>query len=102
MKVIRGMIAEEMPAALRRQAVVALLGSRQAGNTPLAHAVGETLDAVYLDLEDEDERARLAEPALFLEGLEDRLFIRRCSTWTRTSLWRDTLIVVQIGKGLRA
>lgn len=75
MDIVKRMVAEEVLGALRRQAAVALLGPRQAGKTTLALAVGETLDAVYLDLEDEDDRARLAEPALFLEGLEDRLVI---------------------------
>ena len=32
-------------------------------------------DALYLDLEDRDHRNRLAEPALFLDNLEDRLVI---------------------------
>lgn len=75
MDIVKRMVAEEVLGALRRQAAVALLGPRQAGKTTLALAVGETLDAVYLDLEDEDDRARLAEPALFLESLEDRLVI---------------------------
>ncbi|MFZ0788047.1 MAG: ATP-binding protein [Chromatiaceae bacterium] len=61
--------------ALRRQAAVALLGPRQVGKTTLALAIGRTRDALYLDLEDRDDRSRLANPALFLESFEDRLVI---------------------------
>lgn len=66
------MITDEVPAALRRQAAVALVGPRQVGKTTLALALGEALGAVYLDLEDEDDRARLDEPVLFLESVDDK------------------------------
>ena len=33
------------------------------------------MDALYLDLEDPADRARLAEPVLFMEAMEDRLVI---------------------------
>ena len=61
--------------ALNRQAAVALLGPRQAGKTTLALEIAQQRDAVYLDLEDRDDRRRLAEPGMFLDGLEDRLVI---------------------------
>ena len=61
--------------ALRRQAAVALIGPRQVGKTTLALAIGEARDALYLDLEDRDDRNRLAEPALFLDNAEERLVI---------------------------
>ena len=61
--------------ALRRQAAVAVVGPRQVGKTTLALAIGEARGAVYLDLEDGDDRNRLAEPALFLGNVEDRLVI---------------------------
>ena len=61
--------------ALRRQAAVALLGPRQVGKTTLALVIGRTRDALYLDLEDRDDRNRLTNPALFLESFEDRLVI---------------------------
>jgi len=61
--------------ALRRQAAVALLGPRQVGKTTLALEIGRTRDALYLDLEDRDDRSRLTNPALFLESFEDRLVI---------------------------
>jgi predicted AAA+ superfamily ATPase len=61
--------------ALRRQAAVALIGPRQVGKTTLALQIGEARDALYLDLEDPDDRNRLANPVLFLENVEDRLVI---------------------------
>ncbi|MEO0085570.1 MAG: ATP-binding protein [candidate division WOR-3 bacterium] len=54
---------------------VCLIGPRQVGKTTLALAVGKKLDAVYLDLESEQDRARLAEPELYLGRLPDRLVI---------------------------
>ncbi len=61
--------------ALRRQAAVGLIGPRQVGKTTLALAIGQQLNAIYLDLEDPDDRARLASPTLFLENVADRLVI---------------------------
>ncbi|RFC40374.1 MAG: hypothetical protein DID89_2727546919 [Candidatus Nitrotoga sp. CP45] len=61
--------------ALIRQAAVALIGPRQVGKTTLALALGEQRDALYLDLEDRDDRNRLSNPALFFEAVEDRLVI---------------------------
>lgn len=52
-----------------------LTGPRQAGKTTLALAVAEGRRAIYLDLESEVDRARLAEPALYLEDHEDELVI---------------------------
>lgn len=61
--------------ALARQAAVALIGPRQVGKTTLALAIGEQRDALYLDLEDRDDRNKLANPGLFFESFEDRLVI---------------------------
>jgi hypothetical protein len=52
-------ITTEIDHALARQAAVALIGPRQAGKTTLALAIGETRNALYLDLEDRDDRNRL-------------------------------------------
>ncbi len=68
-------VMPELVGALSRQAAVALLGPRQAGKTTLALAVAEQRRSVYLDLEDPDDRRRLAEPALLLEALEDHLVV---------------------------
>ena len=68
-------IASDVESALQRQAAVALIGPRQVGKTTLALEIGRARDALYLDLEDRDDRNRLAEPALFLDNAEDRLVI---------------------------
>ena len=60
---------------MKRQAAVALIGPRQVGKTTLAHAIAEQTEAVYLDLEAGADRAKLADPALFLSEYEDRLVI---------------------------
>lgn len=54
---------------------VALFGARQAGKTTLALTLGEQLGAIYLDLESEGDRARLAEPELYLADHLRRLVI---------------------------
>jgi predicted AAA+ superfamily ATPase len=59
---------EESPAVL-------LLGPRQVGKTTLALQVASQRQALYLDLEAEADRARLAEPALYLGGHLDKLVI---------------------------
>jgi uncharacterized protein len=61
--------------ALGRQAAVALIGPRQAGKTTLAHAIAGDFKALYLDLEAQADRDKLADPALFLRAYEDRLVI---------------------------
>lgn len=61
--------------ALDRQAVVALIGPRQAGKTTLAHEIAADTEALYLDLEAKADRDKLADPALFLGAYEDRLVI---------------------------
>ena len=61
--------------ALGRQAAVALIGPRQVGKTTLALEIAAETDALYLDLETRADRAKLADPALFLNSYEDRLVI---------------------------
>ena len=58
-----------------RQAAVALIGPRQVGKTTLALGLVEESGALYLDLETRADRAKLADPALFLRSYEDRLVI---------------------------
>lgn len=66
-RVLRGL--SEAPA-------VALLGPRQVGKTTLARAIADQVPgSVYLDLEDRDHAARLAEPTLYLEQQAERLVI---------------------------
>jgi len=54
---------------------VVLLGPRQAGKTTLALALGEKLGSIYLDLESEQDRAKLAEPELYLNDHLEKLVI---------------------------
>jgi predicted AAA+ superfamily ATPase len=54
---------------------LALLGPRQVGKTSLALQLAASLPSLYLDLEATADRARLAEPALFLERHADKLVI---------------------------
>lgn len=68
-------IARELVDRLDSAPAVALLGPRQVGKTTLARTVGEARDALYLDLESEADRARLADPELYLAQNEDRLVI---------------------------
>ena len=61
--------------ALARQAAVALTGPRQVGKTTLAHEVAAARPSMYLDLENTRDRAKLAEPELFLGRHADKLVI---------------------------
>lgn len=67
--------APPLRAALDRQAAVALIGPRQAGKTTLALAIAQERPSLYLDLEAASDRAKLADPALFLRPQEDRLVV---------------------------
>ena len=69
------LLQNELEAALSRQAAVLLVGPRQSGKTTLSLELARERNAVYLDLEDRDDRARLTEPRLFLDALEDRLVV---------------------------
>jgi uncharacterized protein len=60
---------------LRQSPAVVLLGPRQAGKTTLALEIGERTASIYLDLEDEHDRARLSNPSRYLEDHEDELVI---------------------------
>lgn len=54
---------------------MALLGPRQAGKTTVALAEAESRKAIYLDLESEADRAKIAEAELYLSDHLDRLVI---------------------------
>jgi predicted AAA+ superfamily ATPase len=64
-----------LTSALAEVPAVALLGPRQVGKTTLALDVAGTRPAVYLDLESEADRAKLAEPELYLAQHADKLVI---------------------------
>ena len=54
---------------------VVLLGPRQVGKTTLALDLAARQEALYLDLESEQDRARLAEPELYLSEHLDKLVV---------------------------
>jgi predicted AAA+ superfamily ATPase len=60
---------------LRHSPAVVLLGPRQAGKTTLALEIGEQTPSAYLDLEDENDRAKLTNPSKYLADHEDELVI---------------------------
>ena len=68
-------IKKQVREALNRQAAVVLVGPRQVGKTTLACELTGERDALYLDLEDGNDRQKLSEPALFLDQYEDKLVV---------------------------
>ncbi|MER9791684.1 ATP-binding protein [Mesorhizobium sp. M0213] len=54
---------------------LALIGPRQVGKTTLALEIAETRPSIYLDLESDADRAKLAEPELYLVEHEGELVI---------------------------
>lgn len=65
----------ELDHLLDRSPAVALIGARQVGKTTLALDVGEARPSIYLDMESETDRAKLADPELYLAGHADKLVI---------------------------
>ena len=61
--------------AISRSPAVALIGPRQVGKTTLALEIGKNHNALYLDLESEQDRAKLSQPALYLADHQDKLVI---------------------------
>jgi len=68
-------IASQLVELLDEMPAVALLGPRQVGKTTLALDIAENRPSIYLDLESDADRARLAEPELYLAEHEDKLVI---------------------------
>jgi predicted AAA+ superfamily ATPase len=60
---------------LRHSPAVVLLGPRQVGKTTLALEIGEQQASIYLDLENDDDRAKLLDPVRYLEDHQDQLVI---------------------------
>ncbi|MBB3595084.1 hypothetical protein FHX08_005494 [Rhizobium sp. BK529] len=54
---------------------MALIGPRQVGKTTLALDVSKKRASIYLDLESDADRAKLAEPELYLDQHKDKLVI---------------------------
>ena len=72
---INRLLSTRLIDALAHMPAVVLLGPRQAGKTTLALALGEVQGALYLDLESEQDRAKLAQPELYLADHQDKLVI---------------------------
>ena len=60
---------------LQHSPAVALLGPRQSGKTTLALEAARSMPSIYLDLESERDRAKLAQPELYLSDHLDKLVI---------------------------
>jgi len=61
--------------SLNRQAATAIIGPRQVGKTTIAYNIAEQKDAIYLDLEDREDRIKLTSPKLFFDQFQEKLII---------------------------
>ena len=68
-------LSPQLSDAIAHSPAVALRGPRQVGKTTLALEVGQHYHALYLDLESEQDRAKLAQPELYLADHQDKLVI---------------------------
>jgi predicted AAA+ superfamily ATPase len=68
-------IKQALVEAIDNAPAVALLGPRQVGKTTLALEIGDTRPSIYLDLESNADRAKLADPEAYLASHEDELVI---------------------------
>jgi uncharacterized protein len=69
------MVAAEVASRLEHMPAVALIGPRQVGKTTLALEVAQERPSVYLDLEEEEDRSRIAAPRSYFEDHTDELVI---------------------------
>src|SRR3989338_4579406 len=74
-RMISRSLTSRLADAIAHFPAVALLGPRQVGKTTLALEVGQSNHALYLDLESEQDRAKLAQPELYLADHQDKLVI---------------------------
>jgi predicted AAA+ superfamily ATPase len=68
-------IKQKLVEAIDSAPAVALLGPRQVGKTTLALEIGDKRPSIYLDLESNADRAKLADPEAYLASHEDELVI---------------------------
>lgn len=68
-------LASHLNDLLRQAPAVVLLGPRQAGKTTLALELSGQTTSIYLDLEDERDRAKLSNPSRYFADHEDELVI---------------------------
>jgi uncharacterized protein len=67
--------ASEIASLLQQTPAVVITGPRQVGKTTLALEIAQLKEAVYLDLESESDRARLAEPQLYFADHAQELVV---------------------------
>lgn len=72
---LKRLLNPQLSDAIADSPAVALLGPRQVGKTTLALEIGRSHNALYLDLESEQDRAKLAQPELYLADHQDKLVI---------------------------
>ena len=72
---ISRLLASHISAALQSSPAVVLLGPRQVGKTTLALAVAREYNSIYLDLESQQDLAKLSQPELYLADHCDKLVI---------------------------
>ena len=72
---LKRLLYARLERAIAESPAVALLGPRQAGKTTLALEVAKRHHALYLDLESEQDRAKLAHAELYLADHRDKLVI---------------------------
>lgn len=68
-------ILPQLTQEIQNSPAVALLGPRQSGKTTLALEAAKNIPHIYLDLESERDRAKLAQPELYLSDHLDKLVI---------------------------
>jgi predicted AAA+ superfamily ATPase len=68
-------LKSKLNSLLHHSPAVALLGPRQAGKTTLALEIAGQQKSLYLDLEDENDRVKLADPSKYLEDHQDELVV---------------------------
>jgi len=68
-------LAQHLQYLLANSPAVVLLGPRQVGKTTLALDFADLQPSIYLDLEDDRDRAKLSQPASYLAEHENKLVI---------------------------
>jgi predicted AAA+ superfamily ATPase len=68
-------LSSQLDDLLNHSPAVVLLGPRQVGKTTLALEVARTRPSIYLDLENEEDRAKLSNPTRYLADHEGELVI---------------------------